>query len=537
MKTIFKKSVLIIFLLALLLRFYKLGIVPSGLDWDEVSNAYNAYSILKTARDEYNNFLPLYNRSFDDYKPPLYMYLEVPSVAIFGLTPFAARLPSALLGALSTIVIYLLTKRLFKKENLALVAMALTAISPWQLQFSRVGFEANVGLFITVASFTLLFYSLAFEKEKMTAKKITTFLLSAIFFGLSFYSYHAERIFVPLLFLATAVIYKKELLKFPKKYLATFFLLGMIIVAPFFILSPKQAISQRFQETSAKTQINEINTSIKFIEEDNSSRPAKLIHNRRITILEGYLKNYFANLDINYLFIKGDNNLRHHLENMGMLYLVELPFLLYGLYIAVKEKSRPVIFVITWLLLSPIAAAPTDVAPHGIRSYTLVIALEIIVAIAIVDIYYKIKWKKVYLILAFCGFCMALFSYLENYYIHYPHDQSSWWQYGYLEAVAKTQELKSHYNKVYVDPSVEQAYAFWLFGTKFDPKVYHQSAGKNHFDKFYFSSEKPTSTSGLFVSAADHFPPGFEVVEAINYPNGDKDLLIGHPKQDEKSNK
>jgi 4-amino-4-deoxy-L-arabinose transferase-like glycosyltransferase len=533
MKTISKKIFLIIFILTLLLRFYKLGIIPSGLDWDEVSNAYNAYSILKTGHDEYNNFLPLYNRSFDDYKPPLYMYLEVPSVAIFGLTPFAARLPSALLGSLSTIVIYLFVKRLFKKENLALVAMALAAISPWQLQFSRVGFEANIGLFTAVASFTLLLYSLALDKEKMTTKKIIIFLLSAIFFGLSFYSYHAERIFVPLLFSVTAIIYKKELLKFPKKYLAVFVILGIIIVAPFFIFSPKQAISQRFQETSSKSQIKEIKKSIKFIEEDSSSRVAKIAHNRRITILQGYLQNYFANLDINYLFVKGDDNLRHHLENMGMLYLIELPFLLYGAYIAIREKSRPVIFIMSWLFLSPIAAAPTDVAPHAIRSYTLVIALEIFIAIAIIDIYYKIKWKKVYLTLALCGFCISLFSYLENYYIHYPHDQSSWWQYGYLQAVAKTQELKSQYNKIYIDPSVEQAYIFWLFGTKFNPEVYHSSGNRDNFDKFYFSSQKPTSASDLLVTSAGHFPPGLEIVEAIDYPNGDKDLLIGHPKQNE----
>ncbi len=522
-----------ILLVAVILRFYKLGIIPSGLDWDEVSNAYNAYSILKTGHDEYNNFLPLYNRSFDDYKPPLYMYLEVPSVAFFGLTPFAARLPSALLGSLSTIVIYLLIKRLFKKENLALVAMALAAISPWQLQFSRVGFEANIGLFTTVASFTFLLYSLVFDKEKVSKKKIIAFLLSAIFFGLSFYSYHAERIFVPLLFLATVAIYKKELLKFPKKYLAAFVLLGIIVVTPFFIFSPRQAISQRFQETSSKSQIKEINTSIKFIEEDNSSRLAKLIHNRRITILEGYLQNYFANLDINYLFVKGDDNLRHHLENMGVLYFIELPFLLYGLYIAVKEKSRSILFVIAWMLLSPIAAAPTDVAPHAIRSYTLVFALETVIAIAVVDIYHKIKWKKAYFILALCGFSVSLLTYLESYYFHYPRDQASWWQYGYLEAVAKTEKLKSQYNKIYIDPSVEQAYMFWLFGTKFDPGEYQRSGNKNHFDKFYFSAEKPTSTSDLLVTIAGHLPPNFEVVDTINYPNGDEDLLVGQPKQNE----
>src|SRR3990167_2972888 len=89
-----------ILFLCLTLRFYKITQVPASLNWDENSNAYNAYSILKTAKDEYGNFLPLVNRSFDDYKPPLYMYLNVPTVAAFGLTPFAARLPSAIFGTL-----------------------------------------------------------------------------------------------------------------------------------------------------------------------------------------------------------------------------------------------------------------------------------------------------------------------------------------------------------------------------------------------------------------------------------------------------
>ncbi len=56
------KLFLSILILAFILRFYKLGTIPKGLDWDENSNAYNAYSILKTGRDEYGKFFPLYNR-------------------------------------------------------------------------------------------------------------------------------------------------------------------------------------------------------------------------------------------------------------------------------------------------------------------------------------------------------------------------------------------------------------------------------------------------------------------------------------------
>src|SRR3990167_2913092 len=108
-----KKLFWVILILAFILRFYRLGEIPLSLDWDETSNAYNAYSILKTGRDEYGLFLPITNRSFEDYKPPLYMYLNIPTVAVFGLTAFAARLPSAIFGFLTVPIIYFLAKKLF----------------------------------------------------------------------------------------------------------------------------------------------------------------------------------------------------------------------------------------------------------------------------------------------------------------------------------------------------------------------------------------------------------------------------------------
>src|SRR3990167_3283029 len=105
-----------ILFLCFTLRFYKITQVPISLNWDEASNAYNAYSILNTAEDEYGNFLPLANRSFDDYKPPAYMYFTVPAVWIFGLSEFAARLPSAIFGVLTCVSIFFLTKKLTKSD-------------------------------------------------------------------------------------------------------------------------------------------------------------------------------------------------------------------------------------------------------------------------------------------------------------------------------------------------------------------------------------------------------------------------------------
>ena len=80
-----RKVFFFIVLLAIFLRFYQLGKNPPHLNWDEAALGYNAYSLLSTGRDEYGKSFPLSFRSFDDYKPPLYVYLTIPSVAVFGL--------------------------------------------------------------------------------------------------------------------------------------------------------------------------------------------------------------------------------------------------------------------------------------------------------------------------------------------------------------------------------------------------------------------------------------------------------------------
>ena len=123
------------------------------MDWDEASIGYNAYSILKTGADEYGNKFPLSIRSFDDYKPPFYIYLDVPSIAIFGLNETGVRFPAPLFGFLSVAVIYFLAKEIFimgkksKRENCIALGIFPQESLLRHLQFSRAAFEGNLGLF------------------------------------------------------------------------------------------------------------------------------------------------------------------------------------------------------------------------------------------------------------------------------------------------------------------------------------------------------------------------------------------------------
>lgn len=78
----YKILLVVVVLLAFFLRFYQLGETPVALNIDEVAIGYNAYSILQTGKDEFGKVLPVVFRSYDDFKPPLLIYLTVLPVAL-----------------------------------------------------------------------------------------------------------------------------------------------------------------------------------------------------------------------------------------------------------------------------------------------------------------------------------------------------------------------------------------------------------------------------------------------------------------------
>ena len=218
-----RKTILIlIFSVGFILRFWQLGVNPASLDWDEASLGYNAYSLLKTAKDEYGTLLPLSIRSFGDYKPPLYTYLTTIPVALFGLNEFSVRFISALFGFLTVIVSYFLVKELFPHESSVFYFLfsLFFSLSPWHIQFSRIAFEANLALFFFVCGIWLFLKGINIGKF---------LILSFISFGLSAYAYHSPRLIVPILLLGLFVLYRKELRKQLRWIVCAIILLFIII--------------------------------------------------------------------------------------------------------------------------------------------------------------------------------------------------------------------------------------------------------------------------------------------------------------------
>src|SRR3990167_1400536 len=105
--------VFLVVFLAFWLRFYKVTEVPPSLNWDEASIGYNAYSILKTGNDEWNESFPVHFRSYGEYKLPVQIYASIPGIAIFGLNELGVRITPVVYGTLTILIIFFLSKALF----------------------------------------------------------------------------------------------------------------------------------------------------------------------------------------------------------------------------------------------------------------------------------------------------------------------------------------------------------------------------------------------------------------------------------------
>ncbi len=136
----------VLFLGLILLRFYKLGYLPQGITQDEAYYLYDAYSINQTGKDLWGKSHPLIFRSTGEYKLNL-TYLIAGAIDVVGLSPIAARLPSAIAGLMTLLVVMSIVYRLTNKYQFSLLSLLILAFSPWHFGISRLFYESNVALF------------------------------------------------------------------------------------------------------------------------------------------------------------------------------------------------------------------------------------------------------------------------------------------------------------------------------------------------------------------------------------------------------
>ncbi|MBM3721969.1 MAG: phospholipid carrier-dependent glycosyltransferase [Actinobacteria bacterium] len=144
--------------LAAMLRFWNLG-TPDSLVFDEVYYVDGARDYLAGGVEVTNGVAEFV------VHPPLGKWLIALGIALFGDTSTGWRIASAVIGTLSIVLIYLVAKRLFNSDYLALVAAGLMTIDGLHLVMSRTALLDIFLMFFLIAAFLALLY----EKHLATA--------------------------------------------------------------------------------------------------------------------------------------------------------------------------------------------------------------------------------------------------------------------------------------------------------------------------------------------------------------------------------
>jgi hypothetical protein len=525
--------------LAAYLRLWHLGGVPVSINWDEAALGYNAYSILKTGKDEYGIRFPLILKSFGNYTPAMYAYLAIPAIVKYDLTPFSIRLPSAIMGIFAVLGTFLLSYELFalagfintKKTAISLLTSFLLAISPWHLQFSRVAYEANIAL-------TFCIWGLYFFLKGI--KQPGYLIFSAVSYGLSVNTYHSPRLFVPVFLASLAVIFRKELL-IHKRYVIMAFLSGLIFFIPILYLlfgNHGESVTARFATTSifagAKTKMDKSGSL-------NSTFMGKLFNSTASISLNDMWSGYLSHFSFRWLFITGDND-RHHAPSTGLLYLWELPFIILGLISLnrLPKKFRQIILI--WLFAVPIPASLTTEVPHAVRTLIWLPLFQILSALGLITTWTFLRRLHLTyrIIISSSVVIIALFQfgeYLQLYQTHLNLESSRFWQFGYEHAVNFVNENHNKYQKIIVSNHLEQPYIFFLFYEKFNPADYLAKGGTSNtdsqsFGKFEFRtvdwSKKAANKGSLYLLDPQEalIAPIDKVVHVIHYFDGSEAMTF-----------
>lgn len=547
---------IIIVVIASFLRLWKLDQVPVSLFGDEMDVGYQAYSILKTGKDYYGNFLPFHFHSLAEWRTPLYLYSAVPTVFLFGITPLGVRLPAAIFGILNIVAIYYLVRLVRqnyfedKSGKLELLAAFVWAISPWHIQYSRGGFEVTqLLLFITLG---LYFFFKGFKRNKYL-------YLSALFFALTPWIYSTAKLFIPMFIPALALLYSNELLKINKPTLVKSFAVFALVSLPVIYSILAGSGSQRFGYISVFTTENIEQQVGENREQDVSSGSylGKVFHNKYTSWASSVTNNYLQAFSSEFLFINGDINFRHSIDGMGMFYKVEAIALIIGVvaFFSLKNNRKMLSFVIFLVVFGAIPSAITrDGGNHATRLILVFLPLSFLISYglyAVLNLKNKIT-KTLFITTYFSVLALLFINYQHQYWIHNPRVSEKWWHYGWSEVTAALKEQENNYEKIVISTADEPPWVFFAASYQYPPdkwqanfplenKVFLEGFGEvSHIDKFYFGSPemkdvydfaKVMDEDTLYLATAfevgpdliaepERVPSDLNLVKAISYPSG-----------------
>lgn len=357
-----------ILVLAAFLRFFQLDAIPPGFQFDQ---AFNAFDLLRLLQGQFAIFFPA-----NTGREPLYFYLSMPSVALFGTTAFAIKLTSAIIGLLTIPLNYGFVRSFFQSERIALLAAFFAAISFWHIFFSRDGLRVILEVPLTLLTFWYLWRALFSSPLLRGNEGDKTWIKVGIFLSLALYTYPSARLLpLAIIFLIGYAAWndRSRAREYFKGMLITF-AISAILVAPlgvYFALHPDEFIAHTGSISVFDPRVG------------GGDIPAAILKNL-VAILGMFL-------------VQGDNGSIHNLPFrpifdplVGALFLLGVAILLIALVPSPIRRGvrgegssttrARAIFLSTWLVISLASSLFSDDAPNFLRMLPSLPAIMILPA-------------------------------------------------------------------------------------------------------------------------------------------------------------
>lgn len=416
--------------------FYQLGKIPQGFFCDEAQTSLQAYKVL---RGDFSSCVNLFFcQHFSILGGSLGIYTTAPFVALFGLTEYSTRMPSAVFALLSFLVLYLILKKM--KTGYSQVVILLLALTPIFYHISRINFGLLCSFFFVLLGVLFYFYS-------CKRNKIIYALLSGLFFGVSIYGYPGFLLSIPLFLI---ILFFSELVSNGfniKKYQKSVVALTVFLICYLPVIITIRNHPEFFNR----------------LREKNDGNLNLFSKQKLINIITNYPKYY----SYDYLFKKGETSVtRHSVPGNGIFlqisfFLIIAAYLIFIGKIILRQKDnlrRPILPFFLLFLFFPfpdILTTKNTSPPYSLTAFTNIFFLPFIVSYFFSFIkktkLLNGKAKKIIMIFIALVIIVQGFNFYGNYQRYPLYSADFWgWQYGPKEIIAYFLAQKNNYNELYM---------------------------------------------------------------------------------------
>lgn len=499
----------------LFLRMYQVAEVPTILNRDEAALAYNALLLKETGLDEFGRPWPTFLESFGDFKLPGYPMLLVGAFQVLGYTDLAVRLPSVMAGTLLIFVAYVWAQRLFHRQNLSLLTAAVVAINPIFWFYSRIAYEANVGLLVFAIGVGCLLFN--------TARSRWLDLTGLGFIWWSVLLYNTPLLLIP--FLVLSLILHRGVGNW-QNWLGPCLGLGILFVGVFTQLQTLTA------QKSSITIFSDESVWMQSVEyrQQFSGLSQKLLGNQYVFFGQIILRNILASVSPYFMVTSGGGHPWHTLPTWGHLYwpVYGLGWLgilstCYGLITKKLKRFFTHLQLDIWsvfLFLTLAALAPAVVtvdAPHATRSL-LFFWLWIFWAVKgfsflqeLPQLKSKSSWSIGSWSVIISWLIVSALGYGAQYFIQYPKQQPGELKSGFDQILNQVEQRYPEQQIAVVDPDgYHYILAAWYLKTP--PTTFFETIVKQQPNSIGFRYGERFDRYHFIGQASDAVNEGEEVI-------------------------